>query len=123
MAIKVFKLIVLVLVFIMLAMHTTIGEKDCYNEKFLVKAVCHNSIKLSGPYVPPNDPCRAAVEASDVLCICGIFKAADEVAISMTKFVELAKDCNKPLENPVTTTTTKSIIAMGIYENWHSVHQ
>ncbi|TVT98315.1 hypothetical protein EJB05_56389, partial [Eragrostis curvula] len=134
MAIKVFKLVVLGLVVIMLTTRTTIGEQDCQKEKSLVKHVCEGSIKIRGPYVPPTAPCRRAVEAleaSDMLCICRKFTHLDEITISMTKFVELARDCNKPLpagtkcgsKLGTAAATIKSVITTGVYEEWHPVYQ
>ncbi|TVU11666.1 hypothetical protein EJB05_45264, partial [Eragrostis curvula] len=131
MAIKVFKHVALALVFIMLTAYTSICEKDCYNEKFFVTSICHNSIKLSGPYIHPSASCRSTVEASDMLCICGILKSFDETAISIMKFIQLASDCNKPLpagtkcgsklDSATITTTSKTLITMGVYVDWHPI--
>ncbi|TVT97245.1 hypothetical protein EJB05_57514, partial [Eragrostis curvula] len=53
------------------------------------------SIRLKGDYITPDLSCRRAIEASDLLCICRLLSPEDEIFMSVLKFVDLARDCNK----------------------------
>ncbi|TVU22431.1 hypothetical protein EJB05_32125 [Eragrostis curvula] len=99
MAIKVFQVLVLSLSFNMFTSHIVWGEKDCTKEKVAVLHFCDGSININGAYVAPTVACRNIVEAeeTDMICICRNIAPADEVLISVMKFIQLARDCNKPL--------------------------
>ncbi|TVU22435.1 hypothetical protein EJB05_32129, partial [Eragrostis curvula] len=79
--------------------HIVLGEKDCSKEKVLVLHFCHDSININGAYVAPTAACLNIVQAEevDMICICRNIAPADEVLISVMKFLQLARDCNKPL--------------------------
>lgn len=89
--------VILQLVFILVFFTTrkALGEKDCHGQKILVMTKCMDTIKLRGDYLDPTAACRRAVRKSDMVCICGIITAEDELKIDVHKFIWLASDCNK----------------------------
>ncbi|TVU15250.1 hypothetical protein EJB05_38775, partial [Eragrostis curvula] len=89
--------LVLALVFTMLTTHQAWGEYDCHGEKELVKSKCKKTITMVGDYIPPDDNCRRAVEASDMACICRILSLEEQNKICVVKLVWLAGECGKPV--------------------------
>lgn len=69
------RVLVFALVFCMLAKHQASGEKDCHDQKKNVKLKCRKNIDISGFYVRPRvgDKCCQAVDAADMVCVCGAF--------------------------------------------------
>ncbi|TVU22256.1 hypothetical protein EJB05_31940 [Eragrostis curvula] len=93
----VLQFVVIALVFTMFRTQQAWGEKDCHGEKILVKEKCMESIKLVGDYVHPNQSCIHAVKDSDMTCICGIITLDDELEISVSKTLRLARECHNPV--------------------------
>ncbi|TVU38544.1 hypothetical protein EJB05_11920, partial [Eragrostis curvula] len=90
-------ILVSVFAFNVFTTYQSCGEQDCHEEKELVMAKCIATITNHGPYAPPNLPCRQAVAASDMVCICRTLSHLDETSVSASKLVHLAKDCGKPV--------------------------
>lgn len=100
MAMKVIlRVLVFALGFSMLANHQAWGEQDCYNEKELVKIKCKENIDVVGLYVRPllGEKCCKAVDASDMVCVCGAFTKKELGGISSIKLVHIARDCGHPV--------------------------
>ena len=91
------QLVVFSLVFTTFTAHQAWGEKDCYQQRDLVKRDCDKTIKINEPYKPPTAECIGAVKLSDMVCICRILTPDDEKEISAPKLLRLAEECNRPV--------------------------
>ncbi|CAL5055284.1 unnamed protein product [Urochloa decumbens] len=93
----VFQLMVFALVFTMFIPHLSLGEKDCYEQKYRFKHKCMESIEIKGPYVAPSDSCVLVVRQSDMACICRVILIEEQAEISVSKIVRLATECGNPV--------------------------
>ncbi|TVU14118.1 hypothetical protein EJB05_37564, partial [Eragrostis curvula] len=89
------QVLVVALIFAMFTTHQTWGEQDCHQEKILVIQKCKATIEIGVPYVRPRSDCRQVVEASDMACVCRIITEDEELYISVSKLVRLARACGQ----------------------------
>ena len=93
----VLQLLVFALVFTMLTKHQALGEQDCYAERDSVIHECMETLRHDAPYKHPTASCRRVVRRSDVACICRVLTDDDEKQISVDKFLQLARECGRPV--------------------------
>lgn len=90
-----FQILIIALIVFMFTTHQAWGEQDCHNEKISVIRKCQKIIEIGTPYARPRGACRRAVESSDMACVCRIITEDEEFYISVSKIVQLARDCGK----------------------------
>jgi len=93
----VLQLLVFALVFTMLTKHQALGEQDCYGERDTLMQVCRETLRHDLDYKHPSVSCRRVVRKSDLACICRVLTDDDEKQISVDKFLQLARECGKPV--------------------------
>ena len=91
------QLLVFALVFTMFTKHQALGEQDCYAERDSVIHECMETLRHDAPYKHPTASCRRVARRSDVACICRVLSIDDEGLISAAKFLQLARECGRPV--------------------------